>query len=87
MSEFGKERPIGDRFMLVGVCYEVTEEPSAWKGCCTGCGAKLSKWSTHEQQDKSCYKFLKKGGPCMETCRSDSKGVIFKEVKRYNEDE
>lgn len=87
MNNPGKERPIGDRFMLGGVCYEVMEEPSYRTGRCTGCGAQLSGWATHEQQDKNCDKFIKKGGPCMDACRSDGKGVIFKEVKRYNEDE
>ena len=87
MSKIGKERPIGYRFKLGGVCYEVTEEPSSFRGCCTGCGAKLSGWAAQEQQDKNCDKFIKKGGQCMDACRSDGKGVIFKEVKRYNEDE
>lgn len=81
-----KERKIGERFIVDGHLYEVaTENNSPW-GSCNGCGAKLDGWHTFSERARRCNKFKKIGGNCFSYHRTDGVGVIFKEVKRKEEE-
>ena len=81
-----KTLKIGDRFSFCNGLYEVAAENHDVRGACCGCAASLDGWHTQSQQAAMCAKFTKRAGSCMAEEREDGEGVIFKAIKK-NEDE